>query len=108
MVKKKDGSNRVCVDIKKLTKVTEVDPKPMTTAEDLFQQFSGKKYLSTIHLITGYCQIAVAPEDVHKIAFVTPDGQYVFLWMTFGMVDSGSTLVQELKKEGIVGSQQLH
>ena len=32
MVKKKDGSNRVCVDFRKLNKTTEVDPEPMTTA----------------------------------------------------------------------------
>ena len=34
MVKKKDGSNRVCVDFRKLNKITEVDPEPMMTAED--------------------------------------------------------------------------
>ena len=28
MVKKKDGSNRVCVDIRKLNMITEVDPNP--------------------------------------------------------------------------------
>ena len=47
---KKDGSNRVCVDFRKLNKITEVDPEPMTTAEDLFRQLSGKKYLSKIDL----------------------------------------------------------
>ena len=36
MVKKKDGSNRVCVDFRMLNKITEVDPEPMITAEDLF------------------------------------------------------------------------
>ena len=43
MVKKKDGSNKVCVDLRKLNKITEVDPEPMTTAEDLFRRSSGKK-----------------------------------------------------------------
>ena len=33
MVKKKDGSNRVCVDFRMLNKITEVDPEPMITAE---------------------------------------------------------------------------
>ena len=37
MVKKKDGSNRVCVDFRKLNKITEVDNEPMTMAEDLFR-----------------------------------------------------------------------
>ena len=70
--KKKDGSNRVCVDFQKLNKIIEVDPEPMTTAEDLFQRPSGKKYLSKIDLNNGYWQMPVASEDVHKTAFVTP------------------------------------
>ena len=95
MVKKKDGSNWVCVD---LNKITEVDPEPMTTAEDLFSRLSGKKYLSKIELTKGYWQIPVALEDVHKTAFVTPDGQYEFTRMPFGIVNSGATLVRGLRK----------
>ena len=98
MVKKKDGSNRVCVDFRKLNKITKVDPEPMTTAEDLFRRLSVKKYLSKIDLTKGYWQIPVTPEDVYKTVFVTPDGQYEFLQMPFGMVNSGATLVRGLKK----------
>ena len=76
MVKKKDGSNRVCVDFRKLNKITEVDPEPV---EGLFRRLSGMKYLSKIDLTKGTWQIPVAPEDVCKTAFVTPDGQYEFL-----------------------------
>ena len=76
MVKKKDGSNRLCVDFRKLNKITEVDAEPMTMAEDLFCLLSFKKYLSNIDLTKGYWQIPVAPEDVYETAFVTPDGQY--------------------------------
>ena len=64
MVKKKDGSNRVCVDFRKLNKITEVDPEPMTMAKDLLCQLSGMKYLSKIDLTKGYWQILVSPEDV--------------------------------------------
>ena len=98
MVKKKDGSNRVHVDFRKLNKITEVDPEPMTMAEDLFCQLSGKEYLSKIDLTKGHWQIPVAPEHVNKTAFVTPDGQYEFLRMTLGMEISGATLVPGLKK----------
>ena len=103
-MKKKDGSNRVCVDFRKLNKITEVDPEPMTTAEDSFRR---QKYLSKIDLIKGYWQIPVAPEDVHKTDFVTPDGKYEFTRMPFGMVNSGATLVRGLRKilEGMTGAE---
>ena len=97
MVKKKSGSNRVCVDFRKLNKITEVGPEPMTMADDLFHQ---------LNLTKGYWQIPVALENVYKTLFLTPDGQYEFLWMPFGMVNSGAILVRGLKKvlEGVVRS----
>ena len=95
----------VCVDFRKLNKIKEVDPEPITMAEDLFRRLSGKKYLSKIDLTKGYWQIPVSPEDVYQTAFVTPDGQYEFLQMPFGMVNSGATLVLGLKKvlDGLSG-----
>ena len=36
VVKKKDESNRICVDYCKLNRITVIDPEPMTTADDLF------------------------------------------------------------------------
>ena len=105
MVKKKNGSDRVCVDFRKLNKITEVDREPMMMAEDLFRQLSGMKYLSKIDLIKRYWQIPVAPKNVYKTAFVTRDGHYEFLRMPFGIVNSEATLVQGLKKvlEGLLG-----
>ena len=43
-------------------------------------------------------------------SFVTPDGQYEFTRMPFGMVNSGATLVRELRKilEEIPGSMKLY
>ena len=38
IVKKKDGSNRICIDYRKLNKVTDADTEPMNTPEDLFQR----------------------------------------------------------------------
>ena len=38
IVKKKDGSNRICVDYRKLNKVTVAVPEPMKTPKDLFQR----------------------------------------------------------------------
>ena len=98
IVKKKDGSNRICVDYRKLNKLTVADPEPMVTAEDLFQRLGKSKYYSKIDLSKGYWQIPVAEEDIEKTAFITPDGTYDFLRMPFGMKNSEATLVRGMRK----------
>ena len=53
IVKKKDGSDRICVDFWKLNELTVAAPEPMITAEDLFQQLGKSKYYSKIDLSKG-------------------------------------------------------
>ena len=79
IVKKKDGLNCICVDYRKLNKVTISDAEPMKTSEDLFQQLGKSKFFSKIDLSKGYWQIPVAEEDVFKTAFVTPEVHINFL-----------------------------
>ena len=86
VVKKKDNTNRVCVDYRQLNKLTVFDPEPMPTTEYLFQKLSGDKFFSKIDLSKGYWQITIPEEDIPKTAFVTPDGSYEFLKMPFGMI----------------------
>jgi hypothetical protein len=95
IVRKKDGTNRVCVDYRKLNRVTEFDPTPIPTAKEIFQKISSSKYLTKLDLSKSYWQIPVAAEDIPKTAFVTPDGSYEFVKMPFGMMNSGTTLVSE-------------
>ena len=97
IVKKKDISNRICVDYRKLNKVTVADPEPMKTPKDLFQRLGKSNYFSKIDLSKEYWQIPVAEEDVKKTAFVTPDGNYEFIPMPFEMKNSGATLVRGLR-----------
>ena len=97
MVKKKDGSNRVCGDFRKLNKITEVDPKPMTTAEHLFRRLSGMKYLSKIYLtertLANTCSTRGCVQNCRPTVFMTPDGYYEFLRMPFAKVNTGAILV---------------
>ena len=79
VVKKKDNTNRVCVDYRKLNKLTVIDPEPMPTVEHLFQKLSGDKFFTKIDLSKGYWQITIPEEDIPKTAFITPDGSYKFL-----------------------------
>ena len=98
VVKKKDNTNRICVDYRKLNKLTVFDPEPMPTAEHLFQKLNGDKYFTRIDLSKGYWQISIPEEDIPKTAFVTPDGSYEFLKMPFGMINSAATLKRAMKK----------
>ena len=98
VVKKKDGSNRVFVDYRKLNRITVTDSEPMTIVEDLFQKLEQCQFFSKIDLSKGCWQIPVADEDIHKTAFVTEDGCYEFLRMSFGMKNSGATLVRGMRK----------
>ena len=98
VVKKRDGSNRVCVDYRKLNKLTIFDPEPMPAAVDLFQKLNGDKFFSKLDLSKGYWQISIPEADIPKTAFVTPDGLYEFLKMPFGMVNSAATLKRGMRK----------
>ena len=116
IVKEKDGSDRICVDYRKLNKLTVADPEPATTAEDLFQRLGKSKYYSKIDLSKGYWKIPVAEEDIEKSAVVTPDGTYNFLRMPFAMKNSGATLVRGMRKilagmsneDGCIGDLMIH
>lgn len=55
VVKKKDGSNRVCVDFRKLNKLTIFNPEPIPAAVDLFHKLNGDKLFSNIDLSKGCC-----------------------------------------------------
>ncbi|GFO24248.1 Zinc finger protein [Plakobranchus ocellatus] len=98
VVKKKDGTNRVCIDYRRLNKLTIFDPQPMTPSADIFQGMEKDQYFSIIDLSKGYWQIPVWKENILKTVFVTMDCHYEFLRMPFGMMNSGATLTRAVKK----------
>ena len=98
LVKKKDGTNRICVDYRKLNKLTIFDPEPMPTAVDVFEKLANDRYFTTIDFTKGYWQIPVADADIHKTAFVTHDGTFEFVKMPFGMINSSAIFVCAMRK----------
>ena len=54
IVKKSDGSNRVCVDYRRLNKITVFDPEPLPTAQEIFAKLKGNKLFSKFDLSKGY------------------------------------------------------
>ena len=52
--KKKGGSLRLCIDYRKLNRVTVKNKYPLPRIDDLFDQFRGSHCFSKIDLRSGY------------------------------------------------------
>ena len=85
MIPKKDGTERMCVDYRKLNAVTKQVNWPLPIIQDIFDRLSGSKWFSALDLKSGYWQIEMSPESIEKTAFSTPDGHYEFLRLPFGL-----------------------
>jgi len=71
LVKKKNGSMRLCIDYRQLNKVTIKNRYPLPRIYDLMDQLVGARVFSKIDLRSGYHQIKVKDEDMQKTAFRT-------------------------------------
>ncbi|CAG2198485.1 unnamed protein product [Mytilus edulis] len=76
IVKKKDQSNRFCIDFRGLNSITIFDAETMGNIEEMFSKLSGYQFISKIDLTKGYWQISLVDAAKPKTAFQTPRGLF--------------------------------
>jgi len=105
VVKKKNGSIRLCIDYRKLNNQTIKDAYALPNIEETFSALTGSKWFSVMDLKSEHYQVEVEEEDKHKTAFVTPMGFWKFNRMPQGVTNAPSTFQRVMEK--CVGSLHL-
>ncbi|CAG9135605.1 unnamed protein product [Plutella xylostella] len=88
LVKKKDGADRMCVDFRKLNELTVKDRFPLPLIDSHIDRLGQNTYFTSLDMATGFHQIPMDDESIHKTAFVTPEGHYEYLKMPHGLANA--------------------
>ncbi|KAG6328466.1 hypothetical protein ID866_10624 [Astraeus odoratus] len=87
-VKKKDGSLCLCVDYRRLNKLTKKDHYPLPLISDLLDSPSCAKIYTKIDLWHAYHLVQITPGDEWKTVFWTHYGSYKWLVMPFSLTNA--------------------
>lgn len=98
VVKKKDGTIRLCIDFRQLNKILLNDNEPIPRVDVIFGQLGKARYFSKFDFAKGYWQVPMHEESKAMTAFSTSAGLYQFRFMPFGIKTAPAVFNRLMRK----------
>ena len=98
LVRKKDGTQRFCVDYRQLNAATIKDAYPLPRIDETLDALSGARWFSTLDLASGYWQVGLDHDAKQKSAFLADGALYAWNVMPFGLCNAPATFERLMDK----------
>ena len=91
LIRKKDGSYRLCLDYRKLNEITIKNAYGLPRIDEMFDRLAGAKIYTQLDCQSGYWQMRVKESDISKTAFRSRVGHYEWMVMPQGVTNGPAT-----------------
>lgn len=98
VVQKKDGSIRMCVDLREANKAVVIDSFPLPHIEELLHALHGAKHFSKLDLAAAYHQVPLHKDSRDLTAFITHEGLFRFKRACFGLASAPAAFQQMMSE----------
>ena len=102
VVPKKNGTLRICVDLKPLNESVLREIHPLPKVDETLAQLHGATVFSKLDANSGFWQIPLAEKSKLLTTFITPNGRYCFNKLPFG-ISSASEHFQKRMSQILAG-----
>lgn len=88
-VRKSDCTLRICIDYRKVNKITKQENFPMPNISNCIYKAHNIKYFTKLDLVRGFYQVRLDRNSRKYTAFSTVNNHYEFKRLSFGLRNSG-------------------
>ena len=98
VIPKKNGTVRICVDLKPLNSSIQREVHPLPIVDETLAQLSGTTVFSKLDTNSRFWQIPLTDSSKLLIAFLTHNGRYCFNKMPFGVSNAPEHFQKRMEK----------